>query len=287
MINVKKIVAVALAATMCLGVSVTAFADDLPNQDNTAARGEDAGSANNGLQLEAFDRLDSPFDVLDQTNVTGGTANRQGVRVNTTNGDGEFNAQLTLKNGGINAGSTAWNSVNSQEEIADILSKNGLSVPSGTRVMVLADAVVNGLSDEQRNVLTFTLPGTEFTTDPYDQTKYHQGDNVWAMIETGNNTGVWEMRSGVVNASGQVDFEVNHTGAVILIKTMKNGRIVAVEKDSQGNVVKPPVVVDPSDNNNTTPVKPDDKNSQGTSQTPSAGSNASSSLGTSPKTGEF
>lgn len=286
MINLKKIVAVTLAATMCLGVSMTTFASTLTNQNNpnysAGQGGIDMGSANNGLQAEGFEKLNQSPLLLDDANRTNGG----GVNVVPTNGDGEYNNQLKLKDGGINKGSSAWNSVNSVNEIADILSENGLSVPSGTKVIAIASGVVSGLSDEQDNVLTFTLSTDDFSSDPYDQTKYHAGDEIWAMFETGENTGVWEMRSGVVKGDGKVDFDVDHKGGFILIKTMKNGRVVAIEKDAQGNA-SDPVVVDPGQ---TPGTSTDPAGNQGTSNNASAGaaaSTGSSALGTSPKTGEF
>ncbi len=291
MINLKKIVAVSLAATMCMGLSMTTFATTLPNQDNATTLGTDSGSAGNGLQQSGFDELNKSSVNLEGTVLgkdkdgndfaTSYYNKDSNVTVKGTNGEGELNAQLTLNTDGIKKGSTAWNSVNSVEEIADILAENGVSVPKGTEIIAIAAGVVNGLSDEQANVLTFKLAeGVDFSTDPYDNTKYHAGDEVWAMFETGENTGVWEMRSGIVNDNGEVDFDVDHKGGFILVKTMKNGRIVAIEKDEQGDE-KPPVVIDPTnpdDNKTPSTDKP------GTSNKPAAGA---ATTGTSPKTGEF
>lgn len=292
MINVKKIVAVTLAAAMCMGLSMTTFASTNPSRPGT-----DSGSANNALQLDGFENLNRSPVLLDETRPqvqpdgSDGDVyyqNKRGTQVKPTNGDGEVNEGLTLKQGGILKNSKSWNSVNSANEIADILSENGLSVPAGTDIIAIASGVVNGLSDEEDNVLTFTLAPTDFSTDAYDTTKYHAGDEVWAMFETGENTGVWEMRSGKVNGDGQVDFTVDHKGGFILLKTMKNGRIVAVEKKSDGTTSNP-VVVDPNAPTQNPGTSTTPSGNQGTSTTPSAGqtSNGTTSLGTSPKTGEF
>lgn len=278
MINLKKIAAVTLATAMCMGLSMTAFATTLPNQDNAAANGTDRADAANSLSgTENFNRINSPYLV---DTVENGLPDTARTTVETTNGKGEQNDQLTLDAHGIDPGSVAWNSVNTKEEIADILSENGIVVPQGSKVIAIGAAVVDGLSDEQKNVLVFTLSNDDFTTDPYDNTKLHPGEEAWAMVETGPNTGVWEMRSGIIDGDGKVNFEVDHKGAIILVKAMKNGRIVKFEKDSNGNDVKPPVVIDPE--NPGTNVTPG--GNQGTSTTPAAGA---ATTGTSPKTGEF
>ncbi|MEY8493427.1 hypothetical protein AALC16_10515 [Lachnospiraceae bacterium 29-91] len=266
MINLKKIAAVTLAATMCMGLSVTAFAAN-PTVD------EDRGSAVANLNNW---NPDSPYYV---PGINDDSTNGNGITVDGTNAKGEKNDKLTIKDHGLDPDSKAYNSINTAEEVADILAENGLTTKADS-ITPLAVVIVDGLNPDEDNVLTFTLSAADFSTDPYVETKYHPGDEVWGMFETGENTGVWEMRSGVVNADGKVDFKVDHKGAVILVKTMKNGRIVTIEKDSAGNE-KPPVVIDPTEpDDNKTPSKPN----QGTSNGAAAGS---ATTGTSPKTGEF
>ena len=259
MINLQKIVAVALATTMCMGLSMTAFAVD---------RGSAVANLNNW-------NPDSPYYVPD---ANSGDKNGEGVKVDTTNAKGEQNDKLTYKDHGLDKDSKAYNSINTAEEVAAVLAENGLTT-DGT-LSPLAVVVIDGLNPDDDNVLTFTLSAADFSTDAYVESKYHPGDEIWGMFETGENTGVWEMRSGVVNSNGEVDFTVDHKGAVILVKTMKNGKIVTIEKDNAGNE-KPPVVIDPTnpdDNKTPSTDKP------GTSNKPAAGA---ATTGTSPKTGEF
>lgn len=265
MINLKKIAAVTLAATMCMGLSVTAFA---ANPTTDIDRGAAAATLNNW-------NPDSPYYVP----TANGAANGGGVTVDATNAKGERNDKLTIKDHGLDPDSKAYNSINTAEEVADILAENGLTTKADS-ISPLAVVVVDGLNPDDSNVLTFTLPAADFSTDPYVETKYHPGDEVWGMFETGENTGVWEMRSGIINGEGKVDFTVDHKGAVILVKTMKNGKIVTIEKDDAGTE-KPPVVIDPTnpdDNKTPSTDKP------GTSNKPAAGA---ATTGTSPRTGEF
>lgn len=262
MINLKKIVAVALTATMCMGLSMTAFAVD---------RGSAVANLNNW-------QPDSDFYVPD---ANSDSANGMGVTVDTTNARGEQNDKLTYKDHGLDKDSKAYNSINTAEEVADIIKENGLTTTADS-ISPLAVVVIDGLNPDDDNVLTFTLPAADFSTDPYVESKYHPGDEIWGMFETGENTGVWEMRSGVINGSGEVDFTVDHKGGVILIKTMRNGKIVAIEKDGNGNEL-PPVVIDPENpGNNVTSQNP--SGNQGTSNNAAAGA---ATTGTSPKTGEF
>ena len=272
MINLKKIVAVTLATTMCMGLSMTAFAAP-GTDDNAVPNATPSGSAQASLNNW---NTDSPFYTPATTND--GSTNQLGVSVDATNGDGETNNELTISGTGIRPDSEAYDSTNTIEEVLDIIKENGLKTNANS-ISPEAIVVVTGLSADMDNVLTFAL-GADFSTDVYDESKYHPGDEIWAMFETGENTGVWEMRSGVINGDGKVDFTVDHKGAVILLKTMRNGKVVAIEKDSNGNE-QPPVVIDPTnpdDNKTPSTDKP------GTSNKPAAGA---ATTGTSPKTGEF
>lgn len=274
MIKLKKIVAVALATAMCMGLSVTAFA-------------EDRGDAE--AVLQGWD-LYSPYYA---TNVNdGSTTPGTDVMIDATNASGEENDKLTVTGQGIPYDSKAYNSINTQAEVLNVLKQNGYGVAKNAKIIPIAAGVINGVDDEGTNVLAFTLPADEFTTDAYDDHSdmYHPGDKVYGMFETGENTGVWEMREGTVSAEGKVNFPVNHKGAFVIIKSMKNGKVVALTTDGNGNNVEPPVIVDPEDP--TKPVVPDDN--KGTSTNKSDGQNqananakATNVLGTSPKTGEF
>lgn len=274
MIKLKKIVAVALATAMCMGLSVTAFAED---------RG-DAEAILQGWEL------DSPYYAT--TVNDGSTTPGTDVAIDATNAAGEQNDKLTVTGTGIPYDSKAYNSINTQAEVLNVLKQNGYGVEKNAKIIPIADGVINGVDDEGTNVLAFTLPAGEFTTDAYDDhsDKYHPGDKVYGMFETGENTGVWEMREGTVSAEGKVNFPVEHKGAFVIIKSMKNGKVVALTKDSNGNIVDPPTVV-PNPEDPTKPVDPS-KPADGTSTNKADGQNQASTtktntLGTSPKTGEF
>ena len=272
MIKLKKIVAVALAAAMCMGLSVTAFA-------------EDRGDAE--AVLENWN-LQSPYYASD---VNTDTPSGAGVVVDATNAAGEENDKLTVTGNGIAYDSKAYNSINTEAEVLDVLKKNGFGVEKNAKIIPIAAGVINGVDEEGTNVLAFTLPAGEFTTDAYDDhsDKYLPGDKVYGMFETGENTGVWEMREGTVSADGKVNFAVNHKGAYVIIKSMKNGKVVALTKNSNGTV-DDPVIVDPEDPSKPVPTPDDNK---GTSTDKSDGQNQANAntkanvLGTSPKTGEF
>lgn len=278
MINLKKIVAVTLTAAMCMGLSVTAFAasDNGAGKDNNPTGRDDRGSA--AASLNNWNP-DSKYYVDQDPNNNGVTA-ANGSKVETTNGKGETNYDLTISKNGISASSRAYDSINTAEEVANIIKENGLKT-NATSISPEAVVVVTGLSADMENILTFTLPAADFTTDPYDETRYHAGDEIWAMFETGEDTGVWEMRSGIIGADGKVDFEVDHKGAVILLKTLRNGKIAVVEKDDAGNEL-PPVIIDPDEPGNNVVTPP--SGNQGTSNGAAAGA---ATTGTSPRTGEF
>lgn len=273
MIKLKKIVAVALAAAMCMGLSVTAFAVDKGDAEAI---------------LKDWN-LQSPYYA---TTVNDGSTSGSGVEVNATNAAGEENAKLTVTGTGIPYDSKAYNSINTEAEVLDVMKKNGFGVEKNAKIIPIADGIINGIDDEGTNVLSFTLPAAEFTKDAYDDHNdmYHPGDKVYGMFETGENTGVWEMREGTVSAEGKVNFPVDHKGAYVIIKSMKNGKVVALTKNSDGTT-NPPVIVDPED-----PTKPvPTPSTPGTSTNPSNGQNQgnanananANALGTSPKTGEF
>lgn len=268
MIKLKKIAAVALAATMCMGLSMTAFASTtVPSASNSQS---------------AVDDIQSP-------NFIPGTSD-----IRPSNGTGEANDELVYDQTKLDPRSKTWESINTTPEVLDILAENGLGVPKGSTIVPIDYINVTGLSEDMANVVTFTLAASDFSSNKFDVDKYHAGDTIYAMMETGENTGVWEMVPGTLNDKGEVDFTIDHTGTIILVKAMKNGRLVQFTKDSNGNDVEPPVIVDPDDPQNPVVPTPDEP---GTSTTPGNGqnangtangsANASGNAWTSPKTGEF
>lgn len=268
MIKLKKIVAIALAATMCMGLSMTAFAVD--NGGNGTATEE----------VSELGKIPSPKFIPGTENTVG-----------TTDGKGTQNDELDLNRDPMETQSKTYKSIDTVSEVASILSENGLSIPKGAQVVPIDYRNITGISEDMKNVVTFTLTPAQFTDNKYDYGKLHEGDTVYAMIETGEDTGVWEMVPGTLNKDGAVDFTVDHKGTIILVKAMKNGKVVQFTKNSNGDDVKPPVIIDPTDP--TQPVQPVDPNKPGTSTNPSNGQNANGGVNaagnafTSPKTGEF
>lgn len=265
MIKLKKIVAIALAATMCMGLSMTAFASSAKP------------SANNSVS--ELDQIASPTFASEAS-------------YDTSNGTGEANDDLDVQQVGLDSRSKTWESINTTPEVLDILAENGLGVPKGSTIIPIDYVEVTGLSEDQANVITFTLAkDVVFSDNKLDADMFHAGDTIYAMMETGENTGVWEMVPGTLNDKGEVDFTVDHKGVIILVKAMKNGKLVQFTKDSNGGDVEPPVIIDPTDPNK--PVQPVDPNKPGTSTNPSngqnanGGANAAGNAFTSPKTGEF
>lgn len=269
MIKLKKIAAIALAATMCMGLGMTASASGLVTNPTVPS----ASNAQSNV-----DDIQSPNFI-------------HTVGVTTSNGTGEANDELDLNQEKLDSRSKTWQSINTTPEVLDILSENGLGVPKGSTIIPIDFVNVAGLSEDMDNVITFTLSSDDFNDNKLDASVFHEGDTIYAMMETGENTGVWEMVPGVLNKDGAVDFTVDHKGTIILVKAMKNGKLVQFTKDSNGGDVEPPVIIDPTDP--TQPVQPVDPNKPGTSTNPSngqnanGGANAAGNAFTSPKTGEF
>lgn len=264
MINLKKIVAVALAATMCMGMSTVAFASGANDGMNTA--GGFPTAENGESDLGAI--LASP-----------GERNNLYQAPGATDGKGTYNPDVKTT---MDLGEITEKSFDTNAEVADILKENGVKLPKNTEILPMTFFNITDISDTMNNVLTVAIPAADFSADPYADAKYHAGDEVLVMVETGPNTGVWEIRPYTLNSEGKFDMTVEHTGAVIVLKTMKNGRVVQQIKDGNGDDIVPPTIVEPGDDGNVTPVKPaDPSGNKGTSN------NAAASVGTSPKTGEF
>lgn len=271
MIKLKKVVAIALAATMCMGLSMTAFAA-LPGGQ---------GTANN--PTSDLGDVASPDFVQRATTSTSGT-------------NGHVNPDLVINEDPVANDSKTYNSIDTKSEVEAIMKENGVSL-NGATVIPIAYRNITSVSKVQDNIITFTLSPDEFVKaadfDEHSATHammYTTGDEVYALMETGTNTGVWELVSGKVNDDGMVDFKVDHTGTIIVIKAMKDGSIMQFTQDNNGNNVQPPIDITPDPGKPITPVTPD---GNGTSTNPSNGQNANGgakaagNTWTSPRTGEF
>ncbi len=206
--DAKKLAAVLTTVVLCLGMGLTTLADTVPEKN---AVGDGARE------------YQSP-DILDAiTGVTGEAAN------------------VTI--GDIPAGSNTAGSVDTNVKITQIFSDNGLAIPNDADLTRLYAKSITGVPSGGA-VLTINLGSSNFSADPYNSSAYHIGDEIYALYETGSNTGIWEVVSAVVNGSGQVDFAVDHQGGFILVKTTKNGRIV-----SPTVIQESPIVVSPNATN--------------------------------------
>lgn len=277
MIKLKKIVAVTMAAAMCMGLGMTASAE------------------NAETRTPSFDGIQ-----YDSTYYYNGAA----ASVEEVNNIGETNSEL--KTTAIEARTNkkslevTMNSINTKQEVVDILEANGVIgtnnkgenvALSELNIIPVASADIYHLNADGNNYLTFTLKSAEFDATGKDSAKYTTGDTVVAMLESGEGTGVWRVETGVVDKDGKVTFEADTTGAVIVIKAMKNGQFVMLSVDESGNPTPdvPPVIIpDPEKPVVPTPDQP------GTSTNPANGQNANANgaanangTWTSPKTGEF
>lgn len=305
MINLKKIVAVGLAATMCMGLGMTAFAESPEENKSTLVTATRSGLETNKVTSDFYYDADSN-QVIDIESINNKGEQNDALktealedRAYAKDADGNiiYNADGTPKvyaPGKASLDKTLA-SINTKQEVINILASNnviasqlgeGVSLDS-IDVIPVASADVYALGSDG-NYLAFKLGYNVFDKTGNDAAgKYIPGDTVLAMVENGAGTGVWRVEAGKVNADGEVVFETNTTGAIVVIKAMKNGMMVQMTVDENNNPVDDPVVIP------TEPEKPADKNDgNGTSQNPSAGQNTAStnkaaSTLTSPKTGEF
>lgn len=280
MINLKKIVAVGLAAAMCMGMSVTSFA--APDPSNAVAA-ERSGLATNNVQSDYY--YTNPESINNEGEKNPDLKSRPlADRGNTAAGKASLDKTLAT--------------INTKQEVLDILEANDVVASQlgeyvdlkDCDILPVASADVYALGTDG-NYLAFKLGANVFSADGSDSAgKYIPGDTVLAMVESGSGTGVWRIEAGTVNKDGEVVFETNTTGAIVLIKAMKNGMMVQMTVDENGNNITPPVVIDPEKPVNPTPDQP------GTSTDASNGQNAANANGqkaaqasafTSPKTGEF
>lgn len=263
MINLKKIVAVTLAAAMCMGMGTVAFATDTTGY-----------VANGATTVGTAD--DGPSTMGNVINSSYLKSNPQ-ITVTPNDGKGGPNPDIKINR---NILPTTEDSFDLNSEVQAILDENGITLPKGTQVIPIDYICVTDVSDTMANQLTIALPKTEFSTDPYTNNKYHPGDEILVMMETDLGSGVWEIRPYTINDAGEIELTDVHEGTVIVLKTMKNGRIVQYIQDDEGNDLVPPTIVEPGDNGTMEPVEP-------TEPSGSQGASAGAALGTSPKTGEF
>lgn len=297
MINLKKIVAVGLAAAMCMGMSVTSFA--APDPSNAVAA-ERSGLENNNVQSDYW--YSNPESINNQ-GETNPDLKTEALEERAYEKDADGNVVIDPATGkpkiyapGKASLDKTLASINTKQEVLDILAANDVVASQfgenvnlkDCDIVPVASADVYALGSDG-NYLAFKLGADAFSKDGRQSDgKYIAGDTVLAMVETGAGTGVWRVETGTVNKDGEVVFETNTTGAVVLIKAMKGNMFVQLTVDENGNNITPPVVIPDPEKPATQP------DGNGTSTNPANGQNAANgsnakqvSSFTSPKTGEF
>ena len=250
----KKIVAVALSAAMCLGLSMTAFAAE--KVERTI---KDWESPN--YMTEAIGPLDQEgLDI-----ATGGWLRR------VTDAKGN-SVEYTLSQ--ISEGT--WESIKSEEKVQEIFAKAGYEVNKDMDFIPLASATItldNGVP-EGGAVLNFSLADMGI-----DASDVRAGDVIYVMQETAPGSGVWDILPATVTTlSGdnlgrargdmyQISVNVPRNGALVVVKVMSNGDVITLDKTTN-------TVIDRKPADTTTP------SGQTSTSNPA-------SAGTSPKTGEF
>ena len=256
----KKIVAVALTAAMCLGLSMTAFAakntgwsnDDLWSPDQLKQYGPTGDKYNNWIYIYDEDGklvVDENGDpiVKDAGFVTARNAKGQKVDVTWR--------QLSAK---------TLKSIDEEGKVAEIFKKNGYNVPDDTDFI----PIMNGNITFDEGVpagggtLTFQMADLGVNSEGVQA-----GDTIYVMQETAPGSGVWEVYAATVGQNLDIVVTLPRNGSIVLVKTLSDGTVISLDQTT-GEVIDRK----PADNvaNN---------NAKGTS------TNASGA--TSPKTGEF
>lgn len=258
MIKLKKIVAVALATTMVMGLSMTASAMNIASPYYGPAQQSEHGTQNTEIRDSSVkdalgnDVTDISFDQISPT-------------------------------------SEAAESINTAKKLANVLAANDASIPTGASVTPIYAA---NLVDVPKDGATLTFALNNFDPTGDDYTQYRAGDTLYALVQAGEGSDVWELMEGTINKKGEVEFQVDHDGAFVLFKTIndKTGKMVKLTyKNGTLDPENPPVIIDPEQPDQPQPISP----TPGTSQEPANGqnangaANANGSTWTSPKTGEF
>ena len=251
-ITSKKIVAVALTAAMCLGLSMTAFA-----AKNTGYTKDDLWSPD---MLKQQGPGSDDFGFIPATDADGNII------------DGYYNSFISAKDAKGHKVDISWRelsaktlkSIDEEGKVADIFKKNGYEVPDDTDFIPLLNG--NITFDEGvpagGGTVTFQLADLGVSSEGVQP-----GDTVYVMQETAPGSGVWEVYAATVGQGNDIVVTLPRNGSIVLVKTLSDGTVITLDRTT-GQVVDRK----PADNvaNN---------NAKGTS------TNASGA--TSPKTGEF
>ena len=246
----KKIVAVALTAAMCLGLSMTTF----------ASKNDDTWS-NDALWSPDYLKSVGP------TSHQGQFASNMAMYTRAMDQEGHV-VDITWKE--LSKG--ALESISSEKKVKEIFEKNGYDVTDKMDFIPLLDGSITFEDGVPAGggVVTFALNSLGVDSEGIEP-----GDTVYLMQETKPGSGVWEVYAAKVGENYDIAVNVSRNGSLVLVKVMSNGDVITVDKTT-GNVVDRVPGGNNTGNTNTNP-----SGSTGTS------TNASTSAGTSPKTGEF
>lgn len=308
MIKLKKIVAVALSAAMCLGLSMTAFAakdttwtnDDLwsPNFLKEIGPGGTMGAWEEYVEYstEVFTEEGGAQYVV---NSLGNKVYVSDLLVDASGNLYYIEADGTKKEVGFYANKTdftsardakghrvdiSWRtlsektlkSIDEESKIADIFKKNGYDVPDDTDFIPLLTGNITfdeGVP-EGGGIVTFQMADLGINSEGVQP-----GETVYVMQETAPGSGVWEVYAATVGQDLDVVVTLPRNGALVLVKTLSDGTVITLDKTT-GNVIDRK----PADNtaNNNAANNNANNNASGSTSTSSVAAGA-----TSPKTGEF
>jgi len=214
MIKLKKIVAVALTAAMCLGLSMTAFA------------AKSAGWSN--------DDLWSP-DVL---KGLGPEINEDGTFVRP---GGEESIFVSAKDSKGHRVDISWRqlsaktlkNIDEEGKVADIFKKNGFEVPDDTDFIPLLTGNITFDEGVPANGGTVSFQLADLGVDS-DGVK--PGETVYVMQETAPGSGVWEIYAATVGQDLDIVVTLPRNGALVLVKTLSDGTVVTLNRTT-GEVV--------------------------------------------------
>lgn len=278
MIKLKKIVAVALSAAMCLGLSMTAFAaketvwsEDALWSPNTLLQ---QGPGSNGQWVQEAGQWvwksenNAWQPVFDANGAVIGWESRftnaRDAKGHSVDISWRELSDKTLK------------SIDSEEKVSEIFKKNGYDVPDDTDFIPLLNGNITfdeGVP-EGGGIVTFQL--ADLGVNPEG---VRAGETVYVMQETSPGSGVWEVYAAEVGQNLDVVVTLPRNGALVLVKTLSDGTVITVDKTT-GNVIDRK----PADNtaNNNAANNNANNNASGSTSTSSVAAGA-----TSPKTGEF
>ena len=207
----KKIVAVALTAAMCLGLSMTTFAA--------------TGWTNDDLWSPDTLKADGPHDggYWDETpnGIVGYFASAKDAKGHKVDISWRQLSDKTLA------------SINKEGKVAEIFEKNGYNVPDDTDFIPLlnGDIVFDEGVPAGGGTVTFQLADLGVNS-----TEVKPGDTLYVMQETRPGSGVWEVYAATVGQGLDIVVTLPRNGALVLVKTLSDGTVISLDKTT-GEVI--------------------------------------------------